>query len=186
MDQSKLKPALISGVIFGIISVIPLVGALNCVCCAWLLVCGIVAVKMFISNNPSPVSSSEGATVGALAGAVAGIISNMVSWTINIVKMRGASTEQIRQEFEKALSQQPNLTAEQYDQVIKIMDIILGSLPLFIILFFLVGVIIMTIFGALGGVIGVKIFNKGKTPPPNVPYGQSFGEGPKSSYPINQ
>jgi len=185
MDQSKLKPALISGVIFGIVSVIPLVGALNCVCCAWLLVCGIVAVKMFISNNPSPVSSSEGATVGALAGAVAGIISNMVSWTINIVKMRDLSTEQIRQEFEKALAQQPNLTAEQYDQVIKIMDIILGSLPLFIILFFLVGIIIMTIFGALGGVIGVKLF-KGKTPPPNVPYGQSFGEGPKSSYPMNQ
>ncbi len=34
-EQGMFKPALIGGVLLGVLSAIPLVSALNCFCCAW-------------------------------------------------------------------------------------------------------------------------------------------------------
>lgn len=186
MDQSKIKPALISGVIFGVVSLIPFVGALNC-CCGWLLVCGVVAVKMYSSNNPNPLRSSEGAMIGAMSGAVAAIIIQMVNMILNVINYRNVSTEALRELFVREIQKQPNVDPKVFQMIMQWVDIVLANLIVFAFIGMIVGIVVMTVFGALGGLIGVSLFNKGnKTPPPNTPpynYGESFGEGPKSSYP---
>ncbi|KAF0230722.1 MAG: hypothetical protein FD167_4785 [bacterium] len=183
MDQSKIKPALISGVIFGVISLIPFVNMLNC-CCGWLLVCGLVAVKMYSSNNPNPVSSSQGATVGAISGAIAAIIIQMVNMIYSVFSYKGTSTEELREIFRRELEKQPTTDPKVVEMIMQWADIVLNNLIVFAFIGMIIGIVIMTVFGALGGLIGVSLFGKGKTPPAAPPYnyGESFGEG-KSSYP---
>jgi hypothetical protein len=189
MEESKFKPALISGVIFGILLSIPIIipklSIANCLCCGWLLACGAVAVKIYSNNIQVPLKTSQAALVGLIAGATADIFCTMVSKFVGL--FRSVSTEEMRITFRQAFEQQPTLNAEQIDQYMKIVDIFLNHQIAFGILFFLIGIIMASGFGALGGVIASSFFNKGKTPPPTPPYGygQSFGEGPKSSYPGN-
>src|SRR5262245_18787983 len=64
------QPALIGGVIAGLLSVIPIVNLGNCQCCAWLLIGGAIAAKMVIDRTPRPIKKGEGAQVGAMAGLV--------------------------------------------------------------------------------------------------------------------
>ncbi len=40
---SKMQPALIGGVILGVLSAVPFVNALNCLCCLWVIAGGVVA-----------------------------------------------------------------------------------------------------------------------------------------------
>src|SRR5215813_7914603 len=65
------QPALIGGLIAGILSVIPGISLFNCCFCAWLLVGGAVAAKMLINRTPRPVKNGQGAQVGAKAGVIA-------------------------------------------------------------------------------------------------------------------
>src|SRR5262249_57366653 len=68
---SKLPPALVGGLILGILSAIPFVNLGNACCCLWVLIGGIVAAKMLINQSPVlPVGAGDGAAVGALAGAI--------------------------------------------------------------------------------------------------------------------
>lgn len=183
MDQSKLKPALISGVIFGIISLIPFVNLLNC-CCGWLMICGLVAVKMYSSNNPNAIKSSDGAVVGAMSGAIAAIIIQMVNLIFSVINYRGVSSEELKEIFRREIEKQPTADPKVVEMVMQWADLIIGNLIVFVFLFALIGIVIMTVFGGLGGLIGASLFGK-KTPPSTPPYdyGQSFGEGQKSSYP---
>src|SRR5215207_2687958 len=65
--NDKLKPALIGGVILGVLSAIP---AVNYCCCIWALVGGLIAANMYIKASPNPVTPADGAIVGAMAGGV--------------------------------------------------------------------------------------------------------------------
>lgn len=185
MDQSKLKPAIISGVIFGVISLIPYVSMLNC-CCGWLLICGLVAVKMYSNNNPNPTSYSDGAIVGTLSGAVAAIIAQIVTMIIAVFNLKNIPTAELRETIMREIEKQPTADPQAIALITQWVDVILNNLVVFAFVYFFIATIIMTIFGALGGLIGASLFGKqGKTPPtaPPYDYGQSFGEGQKSSYP---
>ncbi|HEY2963464.1 MAG TPA: hypothetical protein VGJ37_13660 [Pyrinomonadaceae bacterium] len=69
--NNKLKPALIGGVIVGVLSVIPFV---NYCCCIWAIGGGLVAGMIYIKNSPTPVPTGDGAIVGALAGVVGALV----------------------------------------------------------------------------------------------------------------
>lgn len=183
MDQSKLKPAIISGVIFGIVSLIPYVSLLNC-CCGWLMICGLVGVKLYSSNNPNPTSYSDGAIVGTLSGAVAAIIVQIVTAIVAIFNFRNTSTAELKEIIIREVEKQPTTNAESLALITQWVDVVLNNLIVFALAYFLIALVIMTVFGALGGLAGASLFGK-KTPPsaPPYDYGQSFGEGSKSSYP---
>ena len=89
------QPALIGGLIGGILSVIPGISLFNCCFCAWLLVGGAVAAKMLINRAPRPVRSGEGAQVGAVAGLIAAGIYSVISLALAVFK--------VGQRFQEAL-----------------------------------------------------------------------------------
>lgn len=187
MEQSKFKPALISGIIFGLLSsihiLIPRLPLVNCLCCGWLLICGAVAVKLYSNSTQGSVSTSQGALIGLMAGGVAALFRNTLG-VITSLFAKTISNEEMREVFRQAFEQQRNLTSQQIDQAMKYVEVFLDHKMAFIFLGFLIGTAIMAGLGSLGGIIGAAFFNKGKTPPPTPPYGygQSFGEPPKSSY----
>ena len=146
--NNKLKPALLGGLIVGVLSAIPLI---NYCCCIWTLGGGVLAAFIYIKSSPTPVKMGDGAMVGGLAGVVGGIIYFVLSLPINIFFGMAAMQEQL------------------YRSGIRLPF----SGIILVILTSIVGAIILALLTALGGIIGVAIFEKrkdGAVPPPPQNY----------------
>src|SRR5215216_4774304 len=80
--NDKLKPALIGGVILGILSAIP---ALNYCCCIWAIVGGLIAANLYVKKSPAPVTPADGAIIGAIAGAIGVALIIVIGIPLNLV-----------------------------------------------------------------------------------------------------
>src|SRR5689334_3109412 len=81
--NDKLKPAIIGGVIVGLLSAIPFVNWVNFCCCAWAIAGGVVGANMYIKSSPVPVKPADGAIIGAIAGVIGGIIYVIIGVPLN-------------------------------------------------------------------------------------------------------
>src|SRR5258708_40115660 len=63
--MNKLKPALLGGLVVGLLSAIPFV---NYCCCIWGIAGGGLATFLYIKGSPTPVRAGEGVIVCALGG----------------------------------------------------------------------------------------------------------------------
>ena len=72
--NNKVKPALIGGVVLGLLSVIPFVSAVNVCCCLWAILGGMLATYLYVKNSPTPANAGDGAVLGALAGLIGGVM----------------------------------------------------------------------------------------------------------------
>jgi hypothetical protein len=151
--NNKLKPALLGGLIVGVLSAIPVI---NYCCCIWSIGGGLLAGYLYIKSSPTPVSVGDGAIVGGLAGVVGGIIYLILGLPIAILFGMAAMQDQ--------------LTRSGVDLPI--------SGVLLMIVAGIVGAIILAVLATLGGLIAVPIFEKRKDGVPPPP--QDFGGGPGS------
>src|ERR1044071_2692127 len=152
--NDKLKPAIIGGVILGVLSAIP---AVNTCCCIWALVGGIIAANIYIKASPNPVTPGDGAVVGAMS-VVVGIPLYLIFGAAMMSMMGGlmqnADPSQAAQ-FQEAMAASGGAT---FFNAIK--SALLTS-------------VVAVIFSAVGGLLGVAIFEKRKggpgVPPPPPP-----------------
>jgi hypothetical protein len=170
MNQSgMLKPALIAGVLAGVISAIPGLKILNCVCCAWIIAGGVLAANLYVKQAVAVVPLGSGVVLGLLTGLIAGVVETIFSIPISIA-MRGAGADVFLQ-MERMMDQIPNFPAESKEIMRSFARRGLG----FVVL--IIGGIITTfiygLVGMIGGAVGVAIFEKRKpgaplAPPPPV------------------
>lgn len=174
--NNKLQPALIGGVVLGLLSAIPFVNILNVCCCAWAIIGGALAAFMYVKSSPTQVRIGEGAGLGAISG----VIGSFINWIVGIplsflvsntvygilVKIMASvdprQAEEMRRQFEQA--QNLPFTAQ-------IPSILLGAV---------ISLALLTIFSTLGGIIGVAIFEKrkdGDVPPAPPAFGGQPGGG---------
>lgn len=154
--MNKLKPALVGGLITGILCVIPLV---SMCCCIWAALGGLLASFMYIKNSPMQVTPGEGAIVGLLTGAIGSVIYVIIQIPLALI-FGLASMEEA---FTRSGVELP------------ISGIALVLLSVFVV------VILILVFSTIGGIVGVPIFEKrkGAQPPPPP---QDFGARPGSPY----
>lgn len=161
--QSALMAGALLGVVLVIIAVVsalsPVLGTLGCCACFVPIGAGLFAVQNYVGKSPAPVEISDGAVMGAIAGLVGGLIYLFIgaplAYFINAAasnaameQMRGAGIELPFAGFALVL---------------------VGGI---------IGVVVYTILSAIGGLIGVALFEKrkgGNAPPPPPPAGGSFG-----------
>lgn len=167
--NNKLKPALIGGVVLGILSVIPFVSAANLCCCLWAILGGMLATQMYVKNSPTPVSAGDGAILGAIAGVVGGIIAFVLGVPISYAMgptMRNLMVSLI----ENMDPQQAEMMRRQFEATgDAIAPLIIQGLVVSVLLF---------LFAIIGGLLGVPIFEKRKgsaPPPPPINVGGSVG-----------
>jgi hypothetical protein len=168
------QPALIGGVIAGLLSAIPGINLANCCFCAWLLVGGAIAAKMLINRTPRPVKSGEGAQIGVMAG----LIAAGVYLAVNIPLIMFAVGERVQRALLYQLavsSSNPDLqelarkTVEAIDASVNLSPAqrLVSSLPVLIVF-----AVLFVGFSTLGGLFGVAIFEKRRDqPPPQYPPG---------------
>ena len=156
--NNKLKPALLGGLIVGVLSAIPFI---NYCCCIWSIGGGALAAFLYIKSSPVPVKMGDGAMVGGLAGVVGGIIYLILGLPIAILFGMAAMQDSLRSSG---------------------VDLPISG-PILMIVAGIVGAIILALLATLGGVIGTAIFEKrkgdGLAPPPPQNFG---GPGAPGSY----
>src|SRR5215204_489920 len=135
--MNKLKPALLGGLVVGLLSAIPV---LNYCCCIWGIVGGGLAGFLYIKDSPMPVRPGDGAIIGALAGVVGGLIYLLVGVPIAYFFSAAAMEEA----FARSGVQLP-----------------VTGLALFIITGLLASVFLIAL-SVIGGLIAVPIFEKRK------------------------
>src|SRR5215211_3204475 len=174
--NDKLKPALIGGAILGILSALP---AVNTCCCIWALVGGLIAANIYIKGSPNPVTPAEGAILGAMAGAVGvvlifilGIPLQLIFGTAMMSMMQGIVQNA---DPSQAAQMREMMAAQGLGIGRAIMNALMSGVT-------------VVIFSAVGGLLGIALFEKRKggpgVPPPPPPqaggpggYGQPGGGG---------
>lgn len=141
--MNKTKPALLGGLIVGLLSAIPFV---NYCCCIWAIGGGALACFLYIKESPVPVRPGDGAMVGALAGVFGAVIYFIIGVPVAYF-ISGAAMEET---FARMNVQIP-----------------FTGLLLFVVSG-LIGGLFLLVLSVLGGLIAVPIFEKRKeaAPPP--------------------
>lgn len=179
---NKIQPALVGGLIVGLLWSIPFVNLINFCCCIGVMAGGAIAALMLIKRSPVlPVSSGDGAVVGVLAGLVgAGIhliigvpislLLNQANFSVLKSLFAQMNEPQIRSAMDQALNESQNQGFGE-----RLLGALLG--------WFIVSAISIG-FSTIGGLIGVAIFEKrkGQQPPMAPTYGSPnqppYGQGP--------
>ena len=171
---SMLKPALISGVAFGVAGAIPVINWINCACCALIIGCGLLAA--FLQSKQCRQAGVEfrggaGATVGLVAGLVYGAVSGVLGGLISAATGMG----DWQQAIEQIQSSGADIDPATLEQITSFME---SSGPIVLVL---IGVFFALLFGAIfgtiGGLIGGSVFKveaqpqEGSQAPPPPPVG---------------
>ena len=166
---SKLMPALYGGVIIGIISGIPFLSLVNCLCCAGVLFGGLMAVFFYKKDLPPDnqmFTNSDAMALGALAGVFGAVIANVIGGILlfTVGNVAGKAIYDVLMGFYESsgiLDQMPPDAVEQMEQ--GMMDSGLSITNI------VVSFIIYPIFGLLGGLIGYAMFKPKPQIPPVAP-----------------
>ena len=144
--NNKLKPALLGGLIVGILSALPFIS--TC-CCIWAVGGGLVAGMLYIKSSPIPVQTGDGAIVGALAGIVGAAIYLLLG--LPIAFLRG--TADVEAQLARSGVQLP----------------FTGTVLLLVGGLF--GALCLVVLATGGGLLSIPIFEKRKPggPPPPPP-----------------
>lgn len=161
--NNKVKPALIGGVLLGLLSVIPFVSALNVCCCLWAILGGMLASHLYVKNSATPATPGDGAILGALAGVIGAAVAIIVGTPISYVMgptMRNlllSLVENMDRQQAEMMRRQIEMTASDSIVAVIVNQLILGFL--------------LIIFATIGGLIGTALFEKrkGGAPPPPPP-----------------
>lgn len=170
--NNKLKPALIGGVVLGILSVIPFVSAVNLCCCLWAILGGMLASYLYVKNSPTPATPTDGAVLGAIAGVVGAAIDLVLGIPINYAMGPTMRNLMIRV-LENADPSQAELIRRQFEAG--------GDTIATHIFQGLISAVLLFVFALIGGLVGVAIFEKrkgGAAPPPPINVGGPVGGGP--------
>ncbi len=162
--NNKLKPAVIGGVVLGLLSAIPFVNWVNICCCAWAILGGLLASYLYVKNSATPANAGDGAIIGAMAGGIGAVIFLVVGIPLSILS--GAAMR------EMLISFMAKVNPEQADMVRRQMAM-QGESVSGIIVQSLFGALLLVVFAVIGGLIGIPLFEKrkgaGPVPPPPPP-----------------
>lgn len=166
--NKSMRPAIIGGVVLGLLSAIPFVNFVNLCCCAWAILGGLLAANLYIKESPVPVTPGEGAKIGAIAGVIGAVIYLVIGVPIGVLagEAIGAAiisifgsflppeqTEQLRDQFAMAKAAQGGFAAQLAGAFVQ------G----------IIGAILLTIFATVGGLLGVQLLEKRKGGPAGAP-----------------
>ncbi|MDH7511681.1 MAG: hypothetical protein QHH14_01900 [Clostridiales bacterium] len=152
--SGMLMPAVVGGVAAGVLSAVPFLG---CLCCLWIIGGAMLAAYLLARNSPASLSAGDGAIVGIFTGIVAAVVDSVVS-----IPFEAAN----REIFSKFMEQISHFTEEMpsgwetwFEKTAE------GVSPGLFMLGLVIAAVVFSVFGALGGVIGVSLFGRKKIPP---------------------
>lgn len=163
--NNKLKPAVIGGVVIGVLSVIPFVNWVNICCCLWAILGGLLASYLYVKGSPVAASTGDGAIVGAIAGLVGAVIVVVIGIPVSI--LTSAFMNGIIISFIEGMNPSQ---AEMMRAQMMAGQTVIGAIVNGLIL-----AVLLVIFSTLGGLVGIPLFEKRKRDILTPPAPQNFG-----------
>jgi hypothetical protein len=162
-QEGMLKPALIGGVLLGILSALPVLSLFNCFCCAWEIGGGMLAAHLYVKASPTVVTLGSGVGLGLFTGAIGAVVQTIFSIPLHLA-LRGMSGG-FAEQFKGMLEQIPNLPPESKEAIRSLLSG--GSFSIvFLLLSGIFTLVLFSIMGMAGGAIGVAVFERRKTGEP--------------------
>jgi len=165
------QPALLGGLVIGVLSSLPIIAAGNLCCCLWVVSGGLVAAYVLQQQQPTPITQADGALAGLLAGIFGAFVYLVLSIPITFLV---APMEQ--RVFRSILDNAGNMPPEfrdmfeaygqggRYSTTMHVARFAIG---------FVMMLVVGAIFSTLGGLLGAIFFRKplppgtiDVTPPP--------------------
>jgi hypothetical protein len=157
MKASLIQPAIIGGLIGGVLSALPLISGGNLCCCLWIVSGGVVAAYVLQQNQSAPIAAGDGALVGLLAGVAGAFVYLVVSIPVSLLV---APLEQrILQGLAETMNNMPPEFREYATQSRSA-----GFRAAMAVFSFIFMLFLGAVFSTIGGLLGALIFGK-KTPP---------------------
>jgi hypothetical protein len=156
MKASLTQPALIGGLVGGVLSALPLIAGGNLCCCLWIVSGGAVAAYVLQQNQSLPIAPGDGALVGLLAGVIGAFVYLVLSIPINLLM-----TPMERVLFERLTETMSNLPPEFREYA---RSSVSGSVRL--VFGFVLMLVLGAIFSTIGGWLGALMFRKRVPPGP--------------------
>ncbi|HEY1402867.1 MAG TPA: hypothetical protein VGB05_01935 [Pyrinomonadaceae bacterium] len=169
----KTRAVLAGGVTLGLLSAIPPISFANMCCCVWVIGGGALASYLYVRRSQSPVMLGQGAELGAISGAVGTLVSHSIGIPLGLIlgepfnrflvkvfdSFNPQAAEQMRKQLEIAAAQ---TFAQKLPVILATADF---------------NTVIYIAFATLGGLLGVKLFEKrlvtlnNASPPPPPDFG---------------
>ena len=168
-DQpGKMMPALYGGIVIAVISTVPFLSLINCLCCAGGMLGGFLAVFFYTKDMTAqspPLTNSLGLQLGALAGLFGALIGTVLN--ILILATIGNVSSQVELDILRGFEDSmPPGTLEQIEESMEQS----GGLGMISILTsFFTSIIIDPLFGLIGGLIGYSFYKNKVARPPAPP-----------------
>jgi len=165
----KLMPALYGGIIMALISGIPGLNLINCLCCAGIMLGGFLAVFFYRkeTGDPSlPFTAGDAAIVGLLAGVFGAVFGVILSSAIRLA-FGNFEARLVGSLFERWATELP---PEIWDSIRESLGSPLNAVSLMVSFF--TSLVLDVLFGLLGGLIGYVVFKPkvgSMVPPPPAP-----------------
>ncbi|MXY58571.1 MAG: hypothetical protein F4029_04280 [Gammaproteobacteria bacterium] len=153
--NEKLKSAIIGGVVAGIASGLPYIGAVNTACCALYIGGGVLATYLFMKHRAASAKApyGEGAVVGLLAGVFGGIVAT-------IIPLFTGGYEDAAQQFLASFDMVAQQGGELPAGIREMFDTSEGVSGSLIGMFLVINVVSAAIAATVGGIVGVAVFHK--------------------------
>jgi hypothetical protein len=153
MKASLIQPAVIGGLVAGLLSALPLISGGNLCCCLWIVSGGVVAAYLLQQNQAAPIVAGDGALVGLLAGVAGAFVYLVVSIPINLLV---APLEQ--RIFQRLAETMNNMPPEFREYATRSTS---GGVRAAMAVFSFVFMLFLgAVFSTIGGLLGVLIFAK--------------------------
>src|SRR2546428_801855 len=139
--NSKLKPAIMGGLVVGFLSAIPFINWLNICCCLWAIIGGALASMVYIRNSPTAARAGDGAVLGVLAGLIGAAIFIILGIPISIA-MGSAMTAIFGRIVESIDPDQAEMMRRQMEASQTMLGVIINGL---------ITAILLVVFSTIGG-----------------------------------
>jgi hypothetical protein len=151
MTMSRHQPALLGGLLIGVLSSLPIINVANC-CCLWVIAGGMLTVYLQ-QSKPEPVETGDAVIGGLIAGLIGAVIVCVVSYVKLMVLGPVVQTylDNVRQQLEG----NPQIPPGVRDFVLNMMG---GGGML--VMTALVTLPLYAIFSMLGALLGTALFRK--------------------------
>lgn len=154
MRSPLVQPAIIGGLVMGVLSALPLISTANLCCCLWVVAGGVVAAYVLQQNERAPITPGDGATVGFMAGIVGAVVYLLLSIPITFV------VAPLQRQAVDQLVDSGSLPPEFREYLSAYAGGVLGA----VVGFFMM-LVAGIIFATTGGLVGALVFKK----PPDAP-----------------
>ena len=153
--ETRLQPALLGGLLIGVLSALPYISGLNACCCLWVIAGGVLTTYLLQERLREPVTAGNAAVTGLMAGVVGAIVASLIGALL--MSVMGSPAESFDQMARGDLPPEMSRILDRFRELPASFWYI-GSLLIYLVVF--------PIFAMLGALLGVAIFKRQPPPPP--------------------